>query len=133
MSAGTAGKPLRFGLWAAQALVFAAFVLFGCMKLFMPVESLAGMWIWPGEVPVAFLRTMGVIDVAGGVGILVPALTRILPRLTVWAALGCVALQLSAIAFHGLRGEFIALPLNFILLALCVFVLWGRTKKATIA
>jgi hypothetical protein len=51
------------------------------MKLFMPVETLAGMWVWPGQVPAAFLRTMGAIDLAGGLGVLLPALTRIKPGL----------------------------------------------------
>ena len=39
--------------------------------------------------PTSFVRTIGVVDLAGGVGILRPALTGILPRLTVLAALGC--------------------------------------------
>lgn len=127
------GKPLRVGLWAAQALVFVAFILFGCMKLFMPVEKLAAMWVWPGVVPPWFLHLMGLIDIAGGLGILLPALTRIKPRLGVLAAAGCVLLQISAIIFHASRGEVQALPLNFILLALAAFILWGRGKKAPIA
>jgi hypothetical protein len=131
-STATAGKPLQIALWAAQALIFTAFTLFGFMKVFMPVEQLAAMWGWPGEVPVWFLRLMGVIDVAGGVGVLVPALTRIQPRLTVLAALGCVLLQIAAIIFHSSRGEFAALPLNFILLPLTAFILWGRGKRAPI-
>ncbi|MRW93494.1 DoxX family protein [Duganella sp. FT80W] len=133
MSVQSSSKPLRVALWVAQTLIFIAFILFGCMKLFLPVQQLASMWVWPGEVPEWFLRLMGAIDVAGGVGILLPALTRIQPRLGVLAALGCVVLQLAAIMFHSSRGEFAALPLNFILLALVSFILWGRGSKAPIA
>lgn len=132
-SAPPAAKSLRIGLWIAQVLIFAAFTLFGYMKFFTPIDQLAAMWVWPGDVPPWFLRLMGLIDIAGGIGILLPALTRILPRLTVLAALGCVLLQIAAIIFHTSRGELPALPLNAILLPICLFILWGRGKKAPIA
>lgn len=75
---------------------------------------------------------MGIIDFAGGVGILVPALTRIQPRLTVLAAIGCVLLQIAAMIFHLSRGEAPALPLNVILLGLSAFILWGRGRRAPV-
>lgn len=128
-----AGKPLQVALWVAQLLIFASFTLFGGMKFFMPVDQLAAMWVWPGEVPAWFLRLMGVIDFAGGVGVLLPALTRVRPGLTVLAALGCVLLQIAAMIFHLSRGEAPAIPLNIILLALSAFILWGRGKRAPIA
>ena len=127
-----AGNGLQAGLWIAQVLVFAAFTLFGAMKIFMPVEAMASMWVWPGQVPPAFLRIMGVIDVAGGLGVLLPALTRVQPRLGVLASLGCVLLQVAAMVFHTWRGEYSALPLNLILLALSAFILWGRGSRAPI-
>jgi uncharacterized membrane protein YphA (DoxX/SURF4 family) len=105
------------GLWLAQSLIFASFVTFGCMKMFMPVSQLAAMWVWPGQLPVPFLRFMGLVDAAGGIGVLLPALTRIQPRLTVLAALGCTVLQICAIIFHVSRGEASVTPLNFILLS----------------
>lgn len=128
-----ARRGLNIVLWTAQALLFLAFVTFGVMKMFMPVDQLAAMWLWPGQVPVWFLRTMGLIDAAGGAGLLLPALTRIRPRLTVLAALGCVVLQICAIVFHVTRGEAMSTPLNFILLGLLAFVLWGRTKAVLVA
>jgi hypothetical protein len=48
------------------------------------------------------------------------------------AALGCTILQLLAIIFHVARGEWAVTPLHFILLALCLFVLWGRFGQAPI-
>ncbi|PDT11101.1 DoxX family protein [Rhizobium sp. M1] len=126
------GRLLQVAIWAAQVLVFAAFTIFGCMKFFMPVDQLAAMWVWPGQVPAWFLRLMGIIDFAGGVGVLLPALTRIQPRLTVLAALGCVLLQIAAMIFHLSRGEAAALPLNVILLGLSAFILWGRGRRAPI-
>jgi hypothetical protein len=51
----------------------------------------------------------------------------------VLAALGCTVLQVFAITFHVSRGEAVVTPLNFVLLALSLFVLWGRGRKAPIA
>ena len=97
------------------------------MKLAAPIPQLAAMMPWADELPTSFVRTIGVIDLAGAVGILVPALTGILPRLTVSAALGCAVLQVLAIGFHGARGEAMVMPMNFVLL-LATFVLWGRYR-----
>jgi len=123
-------RALNIALWVAQSLLFVAFVVFGGMKLFMPINQLAAMWVWPGQVPPTFLRLMGVVDAAGGIGVLLPALTRIQPRLTVLAALGCTLLQTSAIVFHVSRGEVSVTPLHFVLLAISVFILWGRARKS---
>ena len=99
----------------------------------MPVDKLAGMWVWPGQVPTWFLHLTGILDVAGGIGVLLPAVTRVRPRLTVLAALGCTLLQIAAIIFHLSRGEAAVVPLNAVLLALSVFILWGRWRQAPIA
>ncbi|MEZ2223838.1 DoxX family protein [Rhizobium sp. RCC_161_2] len=127
-------KILQISLWTVQTLLFVTFLVFGYQKLFMPAEALAAMWgtPWPTQYP-TLLRLTGIVDAAGGLGILLPAFTRIQPRLTVLAALGCAVLQIFAITFHASRGEFAALPLNFVLLPLVVFVLWGRGKKAPIS
>ena len=52
---------------------------------------------------------------------------------TVLAALGCAVLQVIALVFHLSRGEAPVTPLNAVLLALSLFVLWGRSRKAPIA
>ncbi|WP_084276368.1 DoxX family protein [Erwinia mallotivora] len=121
-------KLMNMLLWGVQLLIFIAFVIFGGMKMLMPVSQLAAMWVWPGQVPVHFLRGMGLIDALGGAGILLPALLKIKPQLSVWAASGCTLLQICAITFHISRGEAAVTPLNFILLALCGFILWGRLR-----
>ena len=96
------------------------------MKLMMPVPKLAKLFSWTGQVPRNFLRFIGVIDLAGGLGVLLPTLTHIVPHMTMFAALGCAVLQVLAIGFHARRGEITETPFNFFLLALSVFVLWGR-------
>ncbi|WIW50088.1 DoxX family protein (plasmid) [Bradyrhizobium sp. 62B] len=125
-------RPLRVSLWATQAILFCVFASAGLVKLFTPIPQLAAMMPWTGQHSEAFVRAIGLIDLAGGIGVLMPALTRIVPRLTVLAALGCSVLQVLAIVFHVSRGEAEFTPLNFLLLALSVFVAWGRSRKIPI-
>ncbi|MFT3770975.1 MAG: DoxX family protein [Minicystis sp.] len=88
---------------------------------------------WAGQVPASFLHATGVIDLCGGIGVVLPSLTRIKPGLGVLAALGCAALQVSAIVFHISRGEAANTPFNVLLVALALFVFWGRRYRAPIA
>ncbi len=127
----TPRRALGAGLWIAQ-IVIAFFMLFGAyMKLAAPAEEVAKMMVWASQYPT--LKTFtGIVDLLGGLGILLPALTRIQPRLTVLAALGIIVLQVLAFGFHASRGEWPATPFNAFLLALAVFVYWGRSKAAPI-
>ncbi|WP_394826046.1 DoxX family protein [Pendulispora albinea] len=124
---------LHLGLWVVQALVSLIFTGTGLWKLFTPIPQLAAAIPWAGQVPEAFLYAIGVIDLCGGVGILLPALTRIKPGLTALAALGCAALQICAIVFHIARGEVARTPFNVVLVGLALFVYWGRRFRAPIA
>ena len=123
-------KALNVGLWVVQALLSVVFVGAGLWKLLTPVSKLATMIPWAGQVSEGFLHATGVFDLLGGLGLLFPALTRIKPGLTVLAALGCAVLQMCAIGFHVSRGEAANTPFNFLLVALSVFVLWGRSARA---
>lgn len=129
----SAGKPLRIGLWVAQVVVAILFCGAGFTKLTTPIPELSAMMPWTGQYSETFVRFIALVDLAGGLGILLPALTRILPRLTVLAALGCVVLQVFAIVFHLSRGEAMVVPLNIVLLALSLFVLWGRGRRVPIS
>ena len=68
------------------------------------------------------------VDLAGGIGVLLPAALGTATGLTAWAALGCVALQGCAIAFHASRGEFAQLPANVVFLVLSAFICLGRWR-----
>lgn len=129
----TASRSFRAGLWIVQILLFVVFVGTGLWKLLTPIPQLAAMIPWAGEVPAAFLHATAVLDLLGGVGILLPALTRIAPGLAVLAALGCAALQVSAIVFHLSRGEAADTPFNVLLVGLALVVFWGRWWKAPVS
>lgn len=128
-----AGKGWNIALWVGQ-IALAGLYLMGAWFHFLPAEEAAKMGaVWMSEVPIALPRFIGVMEVLGVIGIILPAATRIKPHLTVWAAAGLLAIQALAIPFHAIRGEFEPLPFNLIYVALAVFVLWGRSKKAPIA
>lgn len=125
---------LQIGLWTAQAIVAALFLSGAAMKLLVPLPKLALMMPWTGQVSPALVTFTGVVDLLGGVGILAPALTRIQPRLTVYAAIGCFVLQTLALIFHLSRGEGATMaPMNVFLGLLSAFVVWGRAVAAPIA
>jgi len=125
-------KGWNVGLWVVQWLIGVTFVGTAVWKVATPIPALAAMIPWAGQVSPAFLYFTAVADLAGGLGVLLPSLTRIKPGLTVAAALGCVALQVSAIVFHFSRGEAANTPFNFLLVGLGLFVAWGRRSKAPI-
>ena len=126
-------KAIDIGLWAVQGLLALTFAGTGLWKLLTPVPELAAKMPWMGEVSAAFLYVTAVADFLGGVGVLLPSVTRIRPGLTVLAAIGCAALMASAIVFHVSRGEASKTPFNLVLVALSLFVAWGRYRKAPIA
>ena len=100
------------------------------MKVSTPAAELAKMS--PGF-PVAFLRFIGIAELAGAIGIILPALTRIAPVLTPLASSGFVIVMVSAAVLHLVRGEFGELVVVIVLGALASFVAWGRFKRAPIA
>ena len=123
------------GLWAAQILLCVVYGVSGLMNSSMSVENLMTMGMThAGALPYWLLRFLGISELAGSVGIILPALTRIKPFLTPLAALGFTAIQVLAIGFHIERGEFAKMaPINLALIALSLFVLWGRIEKAPIS
>lgn len=67
-------KTLHIALWITQALLALLFVGTGIFKLVTPIATLAEMWAWAGEYP-NLLHLTGVLDLCGGIGVVLPALT----------------------------------------------------------
>jgi uncharacterized membrane protein YphA (DoxX/SURF4 family) len=126
-------KVLHIALWVVQVLLAATLLWAGTVKLFQPAHEVAAMWSWAGEVPLALLKLTGAVDLLGGLGLILPALLRIQPRLTPIAAVGVVVLMICASIFHISRGEGSQIGFNVLFAALSAFVAWGRLRKAPIA
>lgn len=123
----------NIALWVAQIALAGLYLMAAYMKGLMPIPDLAAMGlVWTANAPVWLVRGIAVLEFLGAVGVILPAATRIMPQLTVWAAAGLLAIQALAIPFHMIRGEFAPLPFNLIYVALAVLVLWGRTRISPI-
>lgn len=120
-------------LWAIQILLALAFGMAGAMKLFMPIADLAAQMGWPGEMSPLLVRFIGLSELAGALGLVLPFALRIRPSLTPLAAAGLVVVMLLAAGFHLTRGEGAMILPNLVLGALAAFVAWGRSKKAPVA
>ena len=88
---------------------------------------------WTGALPEGLVRFIGVAELAGALGLLLPALTRRKPVLTAWAAAGLVVVMALAVVVHIARGEPQVLPVNFVLGGATAFIAWGRFRGARIA
>jgi hypothetical protein len=128
----TTGKGWTIALWIAQLLLAAAYGLFGSMKATQPLDQISIMMKWIPDFPPLFVRTLGIVEVLGAIGIILPSLFRIQPRLTVIAALCILVHQFCAVALHASKGEFDVLGLNVVLIALAAFIFWGRRTKAIV-
>ena len=111
-------------LWIVQGLLAALFLFAGGMKLITPVEVLSAMSPFPGE----FIRFIGVCEVLGAMGLILPYALRILPGLTALAAAGLVVIMVGAtVSTLAIGGGLLALPtLLFGLLA--ALVAYGRRQ-----
>lgn len=125
-------KAMNISLWIAQIILAVAFGMAGVSKSFSPIPELAAQLGWPGEIPEFLVRIIGISELAAAVGLVLPSLLRIKPKLTVWAATGLVIVMTLALIFHIVRGEMFAIPINLGFGLLALFVAWGRSKQVPI-
>lgn len=121
-------KTMVVFLWIAQILLSASLIWAASMKLFQPADKLAAMWPWTAEHPV-LVKLTGVIDLLAGVGLVLPGLLRIQPKLTLYAAWGTIILMAAATIFHISRGDAAQISVNVFFAAVAGFVVWGRRKS----
>lgn len=124
---------MKYALWIVQVLLALAFLASGAMKLLTPMDQLSANMAWVNAVPELLVRFIGLAEVAGAVGLILPAATRIQPQLTPLAAAGLALIMVLASIFHLSRGETFMLAPNGVLFLLAVFVAYGRWKWAPIA
>ena len=125
-------RALNVTLWAAQLIVAPLFVLVGYTHAAAPIEVAIQRAPWVASLPVALVRFIGVAELAGAIGVLLPAAARIRPMFTPLAAAGLATMMLLAIPFHLLRGEASAVGINLVLGSLATLVVLGRARWAPI-
>jgi len=121
---------MKIALWIAQIFLAVVLLWTAYTKLLTPPGELAAMWPWTAEYPV-LNKITGVLDLLAGIGLIFPALLNIQPRLTTYAAYGVVALMIAGIVFHLSRGEAPVTGFNVFVIAVAVFIAWGRSRNVS--
>ena len=122
---------MNIALWIIQVLLGLLFLFAGSMKFVMSVEQMNSQS--PVTLPGALLHFIGVCEILGGLGLILPSLLRIKPILTPLAALGLLVIMIGAIAIAFMYG----VPANAIVPVVCAillaFVAYGRLRLAPIS
>ena len=117
-------------LWIVQVLLAAQFLFHGWLFVSPPPELVDAM---NATFPVWFRQSLGVAELLAGVGLILPGITRVLPRLVPLAALGIMLVTASATVFHFVRGEVVSALTTLLLLVMATFVAYMRWRVLPIA
>src|SRR2546421_6036092 len=110
-------------LWIVQSLLAVLFLLAGVPKLIMSPEQMAAPG--PIQLPVLFIRFIGVCEILGAMGLILPGLTRIRPGLTPVAASGLVLIMIGATVVNAVDGPRPFAVLTAMLGLMAAFVVYG--------
>jgi len=115
---------IHYALWTVQVLLALLFMFSGVMKLVLPLEALKG----PIELPGLFLRFIGVCEVLGAIGLILPGVLRIRPGLTPLAAAGLVIIMIGATVLSLASGGIALGLVPLVTGILSVFIAYGRWR-----
>ena len=124
----TRDRRMGLALKFVQRMLAIRFGITGLLKLTGPIPDLARLLGWPGVVPAGLVRFIGLAELTGAIGLVLPARTGIKPALTACAAGGLGVLMALATLFHLSRDEKGPRPVTLGLGALAVFVAWRQTR-----
>jgi DoxX-like family len=117
---------MTYALWIVQGLLALLFLFAGGMKLVLPIEVLTEQMPLPG----LFVRFIGMAEVLGSVGLILPGLLRIRPGLTPLAAAGLVIIMIGATVLTLAGSEVVSALIPLMVGLLLVFVAYGRWRLA---
>ncbi|HET7274523.1 MAG TPA: DoxX family protein [Longimicrobiaceae bacterium] len=112
-------------LWILQVVLAGVFAAHGWLLVSPPPELLP---IINEEMGVVFRYTLGIAEIMGAIGILLPAATRIMPWLTEVSAACFAFVMVSATIWHIVRAEWSSAVITFALLIISAFVAYGRWR-----
>jgi uncharacterized membrane protein YphA (DoxX/SURF4 family) len=118
---------MNLALWIVAGVLAASFAGSGLMKLLVPKDKLVSSGQgWAQDVTPTNIRLIGLVELLGAAGLILPAVTHIAPVLVPLAAIGLALVMVGAAVVHARRNEPVNIGVNAVLLALAVFVAWGR-------
>ena len=119
---------MKYVLGTLQVLLALVFLMAGVTKIITPAADLVAMMSWVASVPAAAVPVIGVLEVAGALGLILPWLTGIQPGLVRLAASGLVLTMIGAVITHLAIGEPIAQAIPALVLGILAgIVAYGRT------
>jgi uncharacterized membrane protein YphA (DoxX/SURF4 family) len=125
---------MTYALWIIQVLLALVFLFAGGTKLVLPLDVLTSMGP-PNQIqlPGLFIRFIGVVEVLGALGLILPGLLRIKPWLTPLAAAGLVIIMIGAMAVTVASGQVASAIISLIVGLLAAFVAYGRRRLAPLS
>jgi hypothetical protein len=119
---------MNLALWIAADLLAAVALTGGISKTFIPKAKLAAArgGAWTGDASVAFVKTLGVLELLAAAGLILPRALGVAPVLVPVTAACWVLLMIGAMITHGRRGETAGVAVNVVYLSLAVFIAVGR-------
>jgi uncharacterized membrane protein YphA (DoxX/SURF4 family) len=117
---------MTYALWIVQGLLALLFLFAGGMKLVLPLEALTEEMPLPG----LFVRFIGVAEVLGAIGLILPGLLRMWPGLTPLAAAGLVLIMIGATVLTLASGQVAPALIPIVVGLLLAFVAYGRWRVA---
>jgi uncharacterized membrane protein YphA (DoxX/SURF4 family) len=109
-------------LWIIASLLAVAFFMAGLMKTITPKEKLAEKMEWAQDFSAGNIKLIGIVEVLGALGLILPAAFGVATILTPLAATGLAITMVLAALVHARRGENNQIPVNIVLLVLAAFV-----------
>jgi uncharacterized membrane protein YphA (DoxX/SURF4 family) len=114
-------------LWIVAGVLAAAFLGAGAMKVSRSKEQLAGSGMaWVEDFSPGMVKFIGLVEILGAIGLILPAALDIVPVLVPLAALGLVLTMIGAAVVHVRRNEVKTIAPSVVLLVLAAVVAWGR-------
>jgi DoxX-like family len=128
---------MNVALWAVAGVLAVVFLVSGTIKVFVPQANLDALLeraggaaeaagAWTRDFSPGFLKTIGVLELSGAAGLILPAALDIAPILVPLAASGAVLLFVGAVIMRLRRGERATIAIDLLYLALAAFVASGR-------
>lgn len=114
-------------LWVLQIVFGLYFVGIGVTHFIVP-DGLPAQMEWMYALSDTLHVVSGTAEILGGLGLILPAVTRIQPKLVVYAALGLAAVMVGAVVWHLGRGESLQIVLNLVNIAILGFIAYGRLR-----
>jgi uncharacterized membrane protein YphA (DoxX/SURF4 family) len=113
-------------LWIVQVVLALTFSNAASRKLVRQQGKPSKSMAWREDFSQRTVRLVGVLELLGAVGLVLPALTGVLPWLTPLAAAGLALTMIGATLTHLRRGEYETILVIAVLMVLALFVAYGR-------